>query len=257
MKDMTPKQQQSEHQPLGRKAPGILRVLPESLSLYPYGNVDANGADSSGMMRMFNGDYQAGAIPNAPLRWTCDDNNPPGMSGGFTLFFLVDSTNRQSLLALPLVSQWCRRALNRDGDMCICIPNHPTPNEIDRRNLNSDSGIHTPIDSSITPTAKQHNAHMLSNTGFYHLPFLHPKRVFLLNLLGATRVPCVIVVSNDTGRIVSRYGWEAIEREMGDELVRAKMGDGSAPCFESRVVREWRKGNSGLPFWWHLFSWLL
>jgi len=202
------------------------------------------------MLSLVNGDYQARVIPNAPLRRACDDEALLRLNGGFTLFFLVDSTNRQSLSALPIVSQWCHHALNHGGnDTCVCIPNHPvTANENDLCHLSSDSNL---------PTAKEQVSHMMSNTGFYHLHFSHPKRIFLLKILCVTRVPCVVVVSNADGRIVTRYGWEAIEREMDDERVRAKIDDGSAPPFESRVIKEWKNGKSGLPLWWHLLGWLL
>ena len=204
---MGSKQEQSEHQILRRKAPGILRLLPECLPFYPYKTAQnkhqwrcrqRRSLDKT-MLSLVNGDYQAGVIPNAPLRRACDDEALLRLNGGFTLFFLVDSTNRQSLSALPIVSQWCHHALNHGGnDTCVCIPNHPvTANENDLCHF-SDSNL---------PTAKEQVSHMLSNTGFYHLHFSHPKRIFLLKILGVTRVPCVVVVSNADGRIVTRYGW--------------------------------------------------
>eukprot|EP00579_Thalassiosira_antarctica_P014112 CAMPEP_0201948778 /NCGR_PEP_ID=MMETSP0903-20130614/55639_1 /ASSEMBLY_ACC=CAM_ASM_000552 /TAXON_ID=420261 /ORGANISM="Thalassiosira antarctica, Strain CCMP982" /LENGTH=290 /DNA_ID=CAMNT_0048491973 /DNA_START=54 /DNA_END=922 /DNA_ORIENTATION=+ len=284
-------QQQSEQQPPRRRAPGILRLLPETLPFYTYyeylrnnkqrrlqtikqqdldvesvqlNATDADVADNNEIMRIiFKGDHQADMIPNAPLHWTCDEKKILlKKAAGFTLFFFVDSTNRQSLLAMPLVSQWFHHALNDDrdessGNRVICIPNHPGPKEINLRNSNSDPIIQATINSSITSAAKQQILAMLINTGFYHLPFLHPTRLSLLHLLGATRVPCVIVVSNDTGRIVTRYGWEGIKREMGtleqwiesnsienkscygDKLDRVDTDEGSTPHFESQVVKEW------------------
>jgi hypothetical protein len=112
---------------------------------------------------------------------------------------------------------------------------------------------------------------MLLDSGFYHLPFHHPQRAALLQLLGATRVPSVVVVGNADGRIVTRHGWEAIGRELGgleewidrDSLESKKCdggedeGGSSGRRFESDVVGEWGNGNSGLPLYWHLLSWIL
>lgn len=234
-------------------APGILRLLPETLPFYPYRENLDTGRHRTNLHRrkQHYPDEEDNAVdvdPNAPLHRS---------SSGFTLFFFVDSTNRQSLIAIPLVSQWFHHTLSEST--VICTPNHPVQRQISLRDATSDPIIQSSINSSITPAAKQHVS-MLSNTGFYHLPFLHPKRLPLLHLLGATRVPCVIVVSNDTGRIVTRYGWEAIEREVRSK--DKKDGDvgneiGSNSCFQSHIVNEWMKGNSGLPFWWHLLSWIL
>jgi hypothetical protein len=98
----------------------------------------------------------------------------------------------------------------------------------------------------------------------------------LLHLLGVTRVPSIIVVSNATGRVVTRYGWEAIEREGGpggllerwidmSRLARKKDDDDdhdetsnlSMNCFESKVLSDWKCGKSGLPLWWHVLSFIL
>jgi len=297
-------------QPPRRCAPGLLRLLPDSLPLYTYNyewnnilgrlrhltarkrhkvdeeknaqqnsiNANVDEAEGDRSMRFRQGEV----IPNAPLLHITSIENPNRTNEGLTLFFFVDSTNRQSMLAIPLVSQWFNYALNEDGsgttngNQVICVPNHPSPHEINIRNSSSDAIAQANINSSsVTSAAKPQIISMLQDTGFYHLPFLHPKRLALLHLLGATRVPCVIVVSNDNGRIVTRYGWEAIEREIssleqwierdwiknkkgdGDEDGSAYKDEGCKPHFESQVVEEWRKGNSGLPMWWHLLSWIL
>ena len=271
-----------------RKAPGILRLLPENLPFYPYretadGNKHllhlARRKKRNADVEKHNpsGDSVAGdqftPIPDAPLYRACDED------AGFTLFFFVDSTNRQSLLAIPLVSQWFHHALNGDGNestgsRVICIPNQSTPNEISLRNSNSDPIVQASVNSSITSVAKQNIPSMLTNTGFYHLPFLHPTRLALLHLLGATRVPCAIVVSNVNGRIVSLYGWEAIQREgrsleeWSESRIEKNKGDceklgcdanteSSTPSFESPVAKEWNNGKSGLPLWWHMLSWVI
>jgi hypothetical protein len=81
-------------------------------------------------------------------------------------------------------------------------------------------------------------------------------------------------VNNVDGRIVTRYGWEAIDREYDTlanwiecDLItgRSKKDDVHDGCerddevrrFESNVVLEWNKGKSGLPLSWHLLSWII
>ena len=101
---------------------------------------------------------------------------------------------------------------------------------------------------------------MLHNTGFYELPFDHASRLTLLHLMNATRVPSIIVVRNNNGRIITHLGWEAIEREgmdggsldlwiernAFDVKKGMELNDDGTNDFESRVVEEWRKGRSGI-----------
>ena len=172
----------------------------------------------------------------------------------FTLFFFIDDTNRQSLLAVSIVSKWFHHCMNCydemmkkcDSNRVICVQNKPP---------------------------HQRSASILSNTGFYELPFHHSSRSNLLYLLNASRIPSIIVVRNRTGRIVTPWGWEAIEREGVDggvldqwidrNTLHAKKGleDGVntgypdyAETFHSLVLEGWEKGQSGLPCWWHLLS---
>ena len=274
-----------------RKAPGILRLLPDTLPFYPYHQIDSSkhrqlhhgrrkrrGHDIENVKPDLAPGDSAGdgstdeagfdRVQHAPLEIA---TNTKGK--GFTLFFFVDSTNRQSLLAMPIVSKWFEHALNNNNqneNRLVCIPNQPSPHEINMRNSNSDPIAQAAINSSTTSVSKANVLSTLLNTGFYHLPFLHPKRLPLIHLLGATRVPCVIVVSNSTGRIISRYGWEAIEREsssleewtkntgIGNKKYDGEdRGDGSTPYFESEVKDAWGNGQSGLPMWWHLLGWIL
>ena len=207
-------------------------------------------------------------VPDAHLNLTA-------ISGEFTLFFFADSTNRQSLLAIPIVSKWFHYSLHKkgitihkDGDdgisygcsgnKIICVPNHPS-----------------------TSSATEESSPMLHHTGFYQLPFHHSTRLPLLHMLGATRVPSLIVVRNDTGRIVTRYGWEAVEREGGagcllenwlqsnhfeNKKFDGELYNDEGECddnegtelkfFESQIVHAWRNGESGLPLWWRTLSWI-
>eukprot|EP00804_Cyclotella_cryptica_P026900 CCRYP_019605-RA/>CCRYP_019605-RA protein AED:0.00 eAED:0.00 QI:218/1/1/1/0/0/2/187/249 len=138
-------------------------------------------------------------IPDAPL----DQSTAEFRDGHtFTLFFFVDYTNKQSLSAISVVRKWFQYALKtngksqnksaRSGNRVICIPNHPT--EVDA------------LGSGRKPSS-------LSHSGFYELPFYHSSRFTLIRLLNVTRVPSIIVVANRDGKIVTHYGWEAIERE--------------------------------------------
>jgi len=287
---------QSE-QAMPRRPPGILTVLPETLTYYPYRD-DVGGRQYlhkwRGRKRQNNGNEQiitieefgcqTELIPDKPLGLISADkaiNN----KNGFTLFFFCDSNNRQSLSSIPIISKWCYYALNcggsdieNDGDelpssdsRVICIPNQLSPHEIHVHNSTTDSMSQTSINATATTgsATKGHVLSILKGTGFYHLPFLHKSRLPLLHLLGVTRVPSVIVVSNATGRIVTRYGWEAIEREGGpggllerwidSSFVASKKGDGNdnSACFESNIVNEWKLDRSGLPLWWHIFSFIL
>jgi len=281
-----------------RRAPGLLRLLPETLPFYSYDSCQKqkNGCHLRTNSRRRRDSYQGrvpsnaedladrdeiNVIPIHPLQniKSCGQNSTEN-GAEFTLFFFVDSTNRQSLLAMPKVSCWFHNVLEDGRDestgnnRVICIPNHPSPNEISFRDSNSDPIIQASINSSVTSIAKQQIMPMLRGSGFYHLPYLHARRLPLLHLLGATRVPSIIVVSNDTGRIVTRYGWEAIDRDGskldqwmdriwienkkadGDKLSQEK-GEDFTSHFESLVVKEWSNGKSGLPFWWHLLSWII
>jgi len=295
--------QEAALQPIARR-PGVLRIVPETLPYFPYSQtslpsrlhhskhrkqVDENAMGRNGKV-----------IPNANLHNTSTiPSNSNSTKVSFTLFFFVDSTNRQSLSAIPAVSFWFRHALHSfngttGGDIddnnniiinenrVICIPNHPLPFESTIHDTLSEPVIPATIHSATETTQSSHNMlhPMLVHTGFYHLPFLHPKRLPLLRLLNATRVPSIIVVNNCSGRIVTQYGWEAVEREclgklkqwtetntgrIGNQYQTSEMNnydradkERCSVCnFESQVVEDWRRGKSGLPFYWHLLSWIL
>ena len=268
-----------QSQPQTRRAPGVLRALPETLPFYPYGRTNSKPLRLNKVAKKqkdIDAELNDGSdiiIANKPL--PLDD-----IDYGFTLFFFVDSTNRQSLSAIPKVSQWFYYAMNDDGDgsgdgyynnnsRVICIPNNSCPNEINLSNTTSDPIMQANINSSLTSSVskQQQGMDMLQKSGFYHLPFLHPKRIPLLHLLGANRVPSIIVVSNRTGRIITRYGWEAIEREVCklDQYIESNWienkkdidEDPISNHFESMVVQAWGNGKSGLPLWWTLFGWIM
>lgn len=240
-------------------------------------------------------------IPDHSLHLTnnTDDGNTINKNG-FTLFFFVDSNNRQSLNAIPIVSRWYHYVLSNggrsisddddniiqeecrssSGNRIICVPNQPSSHEINIHNSNTDSILQASINASSATggsATKGVTISILQHTGFYHLPFLHKSRLPLLHLLAVTRVPSIIVVSNATGRVVTRYGWEAIEREGGpggllerwidmSRLARKKDDDDNDDdetsnhainCFESKVLSDWKCGKSGLPLWWHVLSFIL
>lgn len=264
--------QSQAQQPTSRRSPGILRLLPETLPFYPYHETDNKPLriykkktekrdDESGSNH-----HVCDMLPSKPLHMvnTTDDS-----SSSFTLFFFVDSTNRQSLMAVPKVSKWfdCVSNIGQDSRV-ICIPNYPSPHEIKVGDSSSDPIIQANINSSITKsvTRQQQVIPMMLNTGFYLLPFIHPKRLPLIHMLGATRVPSVVVVSNDSGRIITRYGWEAIEKESkwieSNWIDNKKDREGEEHSsrsteFESQVVKDWGNGKSGLPLWWHLLGWIM
>jgi hypothetical protein len=285
----------SEQATRRRRPPGILAALPETLTYYPYRDEDDGGRQhlhkkrggkrqnvSEQIITIEEFGCRTELIPEKPLALIKSDNSTINKNG-FTLFFFVDSNNRQSLNAIPIVSKWCNYALKcgdsetNDGNdgmsdsRVICIPNQPSPHEINVHNSNTDSILQASINASATTgsATRGHVLSLLQNTGFYHLPFLHKSRLPLLHLLGATRVPSVIVVSNATGRIVTRYGWEAIQREGGpgglldswidSSCVANKKGDenNESASFESYIVSEWKCGRSGLPLWWHIISFIL
>lgn len=298
------------------RPPGILTVLPETLTYYPYGEKNHVGSRKllvrklrDETARQTSADTKKDNDGTTFTEDTANTNQPRGITieefgcktkiipnkslnltnanniinkQGFTLFFFVDSSNRQSLTAIPVVSKWFNYALSRrvcnggnvvEGSRVICIPNQQSSHEINLHNSNTDSILQASINaSSITSgssTKGQAVVALLQDTGFYHLPFLHPSRRPLLHLLGATRVPSVIVVSNATGRIVTRYGWEAIEREGGPGGLLERWIDASwvankrddlsneVNCFESEIVNQWNEGKSGLPCWWNFVSFIL
>ena len=288
-----------------RRPPGVLAALPDSLTYYTYCDDDNgvrrylhkskrrgrikrqnnNDDDSEQIITIEEFGCQTEFIPDKPLGLIRGDDDIN--KNGFTLFFFCDSNNRQSLNSIPIISKWCYYALNcggsdiNDGDelppslsdsRVICIPNQLSPHEINVHNNSNitDSITQTSINATATTgsATKGHVLSILKGTGFYHLPFLHKSRLPLLHLLGATRVPSVIVVSNATGRIVTRYGWEAIEREGGPGgllerwidstfVANKKEDTNEEDCFESNIVNEWKLGRSGLPMWWHILSFIL
>jgi hypothetical protein len=280
---------QSEQVTRRRRPPGILTTLPETLTYYPYRDEDGSGrrhlhkrrqnVNSEQVIKIEEFGCRTELIPDKPLGLIKSDNATIN-ENGFTLFFFVDSNNRQSLNAIPIVSKWCNYALDccnseaNDGNVIsdsrvICIPNQPSPHEINVHDSNTDSILQASINASSITRSATNVLSLLQDTGFYHLPFLHKSRLPLLHLLGASRVPSVIVVSNATGRIVTRYGWEAIEREGGrggllerwidSSRVANKKGDenNEVASFESNIVSEWKCGRSGLPLWWHVISFIL
>ena len=178
-----------------RKLPGLLRLLPETLPFYPYSDDDNKRPQCKPRKRKDNFDAEClheetneeYVIPDTPLHVTCNEGSTP--EAGFTLFFFVDSTNRHSLLAIPKVSLWFHHALSNGNSDVVCIPNHPSPHEINVRDSTADPIIQASINSSVASSGAkgQHVVSMLLNTGLFHLPFLHPKRLSLLHLLGATR----------------------------------------------------------------------
>lgn len=255
--------QQNQQQRRLCRLPGVLAALPESLPFHPFCD-DYHRRNHKMYRHRRRGAHEAdqynhaeaGAqneaqlITDAPI---CNSVTSFNCRDSFTLFFFVDCTNRQSMLAMSIVSKWFHHSLNEkkatqdkhnaSGNRVICVPNQSTQN---------------------------HNVSILANTGFYELPFNHSSRLALLFLLNAKRVPSIIVVQNNNGRIITPYGWEAIEREgrEGGSLdqwiernaFETKKGandrDGNAQSnvFDSNVVSEWDEGRSGLPCWWHLLS---
>ena len=255
------------------RLPGILAALPRNLPFHPYHD-DCQGhrrkyynmhkrrrhnraqindyIDPETLICKNDGDQDTHVIADRQIHQHSGDQET------FTLFFFIDGTNRQSLLAISIVSKWFHHCLNGydkmvekcDSNRVICFQNEPP---------------------------HQRSASILSNTGFYELPFHHSSRSNLLYLLNASRVPSIIVVRNKTGRVVTPWGWEAIEREGVDggvldqwivrNTLHAKKGLGekrnikymnntasSSDTFCSKVLEEWKKGRSGLPCWWHLLS---
>lgn len=263
---------------------GILAMLPDALPYYPYncskqlnnihlnahkrrgrrrGRTSGDDLEASDPSQTHGNTDDAVFIPNAHLCTTPEDSND-----GFTLFFFVDSTNRQSLFAIPVVSKWFHHAMNAEEsttatNRVICIPNQPAQNKCDNSPDTAQSS-----DDPIVQLVP-----ILLYSGFHHLPFHHSARLPLLRLLSASRVPSIIVVRNDTGRIVTPYGWEAIEREGGTDGVldqwiariflekkkydSTKQDANDKDLFDSFVHSEWKNGKSGLPLWWHILSWIV
>lgn len=285
---------------VGRNIPGILRLLPETLPFYPYRITNdgrarrphhrnrrnrrkgrrhhldvVDDADDDRIIMDDDTSSSSSYIPNSQLIPTDGTVGLVGRNSSFTLFFLVDTTNRQSLNAIPRVSHWFHHALSPrggdDGNRAICITNQPSTNEVHRGN-DEDPTILAAVDGASAHNDRRIPCPMLHDSGFYHLPFAHPRRSSLIHLLGATRVPSIVVVGNVDGRIVTRHGWEAISRELNglddwivsDSVESKKCDDGegdegglSGRRYESDIVSDWRNGNSGLPLYWHLLGWIL
>jgi hypothetical protein len=169
--------------------------------------------DEIGLVENDNG----GFIPNQQLNQSCIVN-------GFTLFLFVDATNIQSLNAISKASYWFHvvfsnrqhegnkgRVVTTNDSIVICITNHPSVEELEEDIIGQEEDVtirHIHTSSKAVPSCP-----LLTNSGFFHITFHHDKRQALLHLLGVTRVPTIVVVNNVDGWIVTRYGWEAIDRE--------------------------------------------
>lgn len=294
------------------KSAGLLRLLPDNLPFYPYhnnGRRHSNNVnntrrrqrrkkklherdDEIGLVEtiIIDDNDNGGCIPNQQL-------NQSRIVIGFTLFFFVDATNIQSLNAISKVSYWFRvvfsnrqqggneRVGTTNDSRVICITNYPSVEDMEEDIIGHEEDTVT-ICHIHTSSKAIARCPLLTNSGFFHLPFHHDKRQALLHLLGVTRAPSIVVVNNNDGRIVTRYGWEAIDREFDTltnwvdcNLITCKKhdDDDDGGCekdseavavgslshsstelrFDSNVVLEWEKGNSGLPLSWHLLSWII
>lgn len=130
-----------------------------------------------------------------------EEYNP--LHSEWTLFFVGASDSLNSIRFRPILVDFC--ATHPDKVQCVCVSNIPSD-----------------------------DPQLLYGTGFYSLPFDHPNRSALLQLLGVTQVPAVAIVSNKDGRRITDQGMLAIESN-------SKTESDAALLFE-----RWRKRESGL-----------
>eukprot|EP00542_Grammatophora_oceanica_P009559 CAMPEP_0194032590 /NCGR_PEP_ID=MMETSP0009_2-20130614/5500_1 /TAXON_ID=210454 /ORGANISM="Grammatophora oceanica, Strain CCMP 410" /LENGTH=210 /DNA_ID=CAMNT_0038673077 /DNA_START=247 /DNA_END=879 /DNA_ORIENTATION=+ len=114
----------------------------------------------------------------------------------WTLIFVGDPTNRNSLRCRPLLVDF----VQRHTEQCQCIY------------LTNREGTDALV--------------LAEGTGFYVVEWSHPNRSALIQFLAVTRVPSVIVVENRSGRRITDWGMEAID-------ARSDSAGGTKEMFEA------------------------
>lgn len=79
-------------------------------------------------------------------------------------------------------------------------------------------------------------SHLVSETACWCLGYDHINRLAMIRMLSISMVPSLIVINNETGRVITSCGMEAIEGSAVDD-------HGS-----KHLLAQWRKGNDGIPF---------
>jgi hypothetical protein len=116
----------------------------------------------------------------------------------WSLLFVASSKNLNTLRFRPILVKFCNE--NSTKVQCICISNDNTYtcNDDDNYLKNSDRGSHR-------------RSNLLCGTGFFELTWDHPNRDIILHLMGVTKVPTVVVISNHNGIRRTDRGMEDIE----------------------------------------------
>jgi len=132
----------------------------------------------------------------------------------FTLLWFCDSHCRNSLRFAKILGTFLKSScmrMNNDHDtsnplrpcQCIVIPND---------NIDEGTGYKNFL-----------FAELADNTDFWHMGFDHSSRLSIIRLLSISVVPTLVVINNTSGRLVTRWGMEAIESNLSnvDSLLRA------------------------------------
>jgi len=149
----------------------------------------------------------------------------------FTVLYFCDFHCRNSIRFLPILGHFFQTQSSPKTCQLICVPNN-------------DLSYYNEDDYGFFPKLQ-------TQTEFWSLGYNHCNRLPLIRLLSVSKVPTVIIINNQTGRMISNCGMESIEYY---HRPAPKDDNDYNPLFE-----EWRKGNCGIPssMMYHILSCLI
>jgi hypothetical protein len=197
-----------------RKYPGILSLIisdASTLLYYPYNKQDLENSTSilrkSKRPRFGKDQDKLSSNPLDVESMISAGTDPISYDPDLTewsLLFVASSKNLNSIRFRPILVKFCNE--NATTVQCICVTN-------DECNIDDEDAI------SIKCRPKRRSK-LLCGTGFFELTWDHPHRDAILHLLGVTKVPTVVVVSNRDGRRCTDRGMEDIESSISiDDLL--------------------------------------
>lgn len=147
-------------------------------------------------------------------------------NGEFTLVFFCDLHCRNSQRFTLVLSKFMKTILKNHDDITpcqlICITNDDLPDSCSSFN-NGSSLNGSSLDESII-------THLSSETEFWHLGHDHINRLAIIRMLAVSHVPSLIVIDNETGKVLTLWGMEAIETSRTSK----------------DLLDQWRRGNAGI-----------
>mmetsp|Transcript_3872 Transcript_3872/g.7428 ORF Transcript_3872/g.7428 Transcript_3872/m.7428 type:complete len:339 (+) Transcript_3872:327-1343(+) len=90
--------------------------------------------------------------------------------------------------------------------------------------------------------------HLMSCCEFWHMGYDHINRLSMIRMLSVSVVPTLIVIDNDSGRVVTMRGMEAVEYacSVSDMEQQQEQQQRQEQC--EKLLEEWKQGKSGIPW---------